>query len=287
MASFPISHFVDIPSPNRRLAPLRPPVTRHSESFAISAKMHPKLLPGGLFIVLVLVPDAWGRFVPDSPPRTQMYELPERRAAQTATTTLDPPVSTLEPDPWECIAENITQYFLDVPRPSGNVLDAIGLYGDEVAKPCLATQPNWLSCTISDPKSWCGFTTFAAPSVLASYSTYVSAAASFFRAKSATMSILSTSCPVAWARPEPGQREWLKIATAHLMCYLQAHPTTDTGGPPSPTTPNGRTTSTNSTSFPTTTKTNKGTARRDQALSGFAILSTGLAILLNAVQWRG
>jgi len=248
--------------------------------------MPSQALPKGI-IALLLAFSALARLVPDLPPKTSMYQLPERRAAPTATTTLEPPASSLESDPWWCIVENVTQYFVDVPKPTGDVLDAIGSYGDVMAKPCMATNSNWISCTISDPKSWCGFTTFAAPGVLSSYSTYVSAAVSFLRAKSETMSILSTSCPVAWAKPEPGQREYLKIAMAHGQCYLQAHPITDTTGSglPSSTTPTKPATSVDSSVAPptATTKTGKGTVSRGQAMGAFAMLGMGLAVLLIAV----
>jgi hypothetical protein len=98
--------------------------------------------------------------------------LAERQAISTAPR----PASTLTPDPWQCITENITQYF-DVPKPTGTLFDAIDSYGFDVAAPCrpTATGRDMLSCTVSDPKSWCSFTTAAPADVLSGYSaTYLS-----------------------------------------------------------------------------------------------------------------
>ncbi|KAH8901474.1 hypothetical protein GQ53DRAFT_835252 [Thozetella sp. PMI_491] len=217
-----------------------------------------------------------------SPPMTQMPQLLQKRGL-TTTITLEPTPSILPDDPWQCITENITQYF-DVPLPTGNVLDGINSYGDEVAKPCRATATGLdkLSCTVSDPKSWCGFTTAAPADVLSSYSTYVTAVASFLKVNNASMAKLSTSCPAAWALPDPGKQEWLKIAMAHGSCYLQAHPATDTTslstGFSTSTGISVPTTTTTGTAKATTT-TSKAVAGRGQALDAFAYMSTGLAFL--------
>ncbi|KAK4120162.1 hypothetical protein N657DRAFT_636838 [Parathielavia appendiculata] len=117
----------------------------------------------------------------------------------------------------QCVTENITQYFVNLPAPTGNVLSAIGSYGKEVVEECRATATghDYVLCTVSDPKDWCGFTTAARPDILSSYSTYVSEVVSYGTSKSSTISILSTSCPVTWIYIYPREREWLKIATAH------------------------------------------------------------------------
>jgi hypothetical protein len=97
-------------------------------------------------------------------------------AGRQATSTAPRPASTLTPDPWQCITENITQYF-DVPKPTGTPFDAIDSYDFDVAARCRATATgrDMLSCTVSDPKSWCSFTTAAPADVLSGYSaTYLS-----------------------------------------------------------------------------------------------------------------
>lgn len=194
--------------------------------------------------------------------------------------------STLSPDPWQCVTENITRYLVNVPTPTGNVLSAIGSYGDEVVKECRATATGraYVSCTVSDPKSWCGFTTAAPADILSSYSTYVSEVVSFWTSKSSTISILSTSCPVAWRRAAPNEREWLKIAAAHADCYLEAHPQTqsDTTAPTATTSDaNASTTATARTT--TTTTSEASVSRRGHALEALALMSTGLVALANVV----
>jgi len=229
--------------------------------------MHLKVFFGG-FVTLVAAAEIPSRFLPDLPPVTRVPRLLEERKAGA---TPEPPAGTLSPDPWQCVTENINQYF-DILKPTGKVLEGINSYGAEVAKPCRATATglDLFSCTVSDPKSWCGFTTAAPADVMASYSTYVSEAVSFWTAKRATISVLSTSCPVAWAEPDPAQHEWLKIALAHAECYLQAHPDTETKL--TSTTPPAR----------APTSTNEAISRRGQALESLALVGMGLGLLVNA-----
>ena len=81
--------------------------------------------------------------------------------------------TTLTLDPWQCITQYITQYF-DVPKPTGNLHDAIASYNGEVNKACLAAAVGYekRACTMSNPTLWCGFTTAALSDVLSNYSTY-------------------------------------------------------------------------------------------------------------------
>ncbi|KAK0717984.1 hypothetical protein B0T26DRAFT_621529, partial [Lasiosphaeria miniovina] len=104
---------------------------------------------------------------------------------------------TQSPDSWECITEDIGQYFSSMPTPTGNVLGGINSYGGSVAVTCdkTATGTCRLGCNVTDPKSWCGLTTAIPASVLSSYSTYFSAVTSFWEANSAMMWVLATSCP--------------------------------------------------------------------------------------------
>ena len=220
---------------------------------------------------LAAVPGISARFVPEFPPATRV-PLEQRKASATTAEAL---AATISEDPWQCVTENITQYFVDVPTPTGNVLEELGSYGDEVAAPCRATATglDGLSCTVSDPKSWCGFTTAAPPDVLSSYSTYLSAVVSFWTEKSETIGILSTSCPVAWARPHMGQREWLKIARAHAECYLDGHPQTSTNG--------DEPTGTTSNPIEPTPSEDMAVSGHEMALGLFALMNTGFAILAN------
>jgi hypothetical protein len=243
--------------------------------------MHFNVLFTGL--TLATISGASARFLPDSPPATRHDSLANRQA----TTTIQQSTtrSTLSPDPWQCITENITQYFANVPKPTGNVLSAIGSYGEEVVKDCKATATGraYVSCTISDPQSWCGFTTAAPPDILSSFSIYVSEAVSFWTPKSSTVSVLSTSCPVAWLRGPPHEREWLKIATAHANCYLEAHAQTQSGTAVPPVTTGDANTSTTATARTSTTTTTSeaSVSRRGHALKALALMSMGLVTLAN------
>ncbi len=154
--------------------------------------------------------------------------------------------------------------------------------GDEVAKPCRATATGLdkLSCTVSDPKSWCGFATAAPADVLASYSTYATKVASFIKANSATISIQSTSCRAAWVLPDPGKQESVKIAMVHDLCYLQAHPETDAISSSTGTSVLSSTIS--STAKATTTATNT-VAGHGQTLGTLALMNIGLVVLVGAV----
>ena len=241
------------------------------------------LILGGL---VALASNACARFIPDAPAATLVYEPLALRQA-TPTSTVQPPTNTISADPWQCVTENITQYFLDVPKPTGDVLNGINSYGDVVAQPCreTATGIDFFSCTVTDPQSWCAFTTAAPASVLSSYSTYLSSVTSFWKAKSETISVLSTSCPVAWDKPEPGQREWLKVAIAHAECYFQAHPETSTPGSSfaSATSTGADMQSTSTSGASSSTTTSQGVVPRGQALEGYVLVSTAIVAALAAM----
>ena len=236
---------------------------------------------GGL-IALTSAEGVFARFLADSAPVTTLNRLHAERQATPTPTASSRTRTTLTPDPWECITENITQYF-DVPQPTGNVIDAIGSYAGEVNKECLATAEGYerLSCVITDPKLWCGFTTAAPADILSSYSTYVSEVVSFWTAKSSTMSILATSCPVAWGRPNMADQEWLRIATAHAECYLTAHLQTQSQTVTTAPTATAVDASTSSITT-TTTKSEAGILCHRQGLDIITLISVGLAVLANA-----
>ncbi|KAK3297831.1 uncharacterized protein B0H64DRAFT_393181 [Chaetomium fimeti] len=244
--------------------------------------MRSNIVVGGLAALVATAAGVSARFLHDSPSATALNPLLVERQA-TTTAAVRP---SLTPDPWQCITENITQYF-DVPMPTGALSKAHESYAEELAAPCLATATrgrDMVSCLDSDPKSWCGLTTAAPASVLPDLSTYLSQVVSFWTANSETISILSTSCPVAWERQIPMiEHEWLKRVSAHASCYLEAHgahPQTQTDATaPTPTAASGATTTTTPT---TTTTTREGDAsRRVQALEAFSLVSIGLAILVN------
>ncbi|SPN99248.1 uncharacterized protein DNG_02285 [Cephalotrichum gorgonifer] len=220
-------------------------------------------------------PSTFASSVAGVPPATRTSL--ERRQADT--TTAEPPARTISEDPWQCITENITQYFVDLPTPTGNVQWELGSFGDKANEPCMATATgkDIFSCTISEPEQWCGFTTAMPADVLPSYSAYISSAVSFWTAKSATMSELATSCPVAWSRPDLAQHEWMKIVGALAECHLRG------SGSGSNTDLDEPTTTTAPTDEPTPTETeNKAISGKGMALGSLALLNMGLAVMANA-----
>ncbi|KAL2132065.1 hypothetical protein VTI74DRAFT_4267 [Chaetomium olivicolor] len=242
------------------------------------------------FAALTAAGGVSARFLPDSPPATRLHPL---LAARQETKTASRPRSTLSPDPWQCVTENITQCF-DVPMPTGTLFDAINSYASEQVAPCHATAsgPGMVSCIESYPVSWCGFTTAVPSEVLSDYLTYASEAVSFRAAKSDSISVLSTSCPVAWKRYSPADHYWLRFVSGHANCYLEAHHLatgTSTAAPtPMAGDVNPSTTGTASTATSlaaTTTRTSMSGAsilRCGQAVAASALMIFGLTVLANA-----
>lgn len=215
------------------------------------------------------------RFLADLPPVTAVDGLAQlKRAASTSTLPAPPEVSE---DPWQCITENITHYFLDVPRPTGKLESGIDSYGGELVKTCYdtATGADLYYCSVTDPRQWCGFTTAAPTTLLSSYSTYASAVTSFWKENSASISKLATSCPVSWAKPDPNKRIWLSIVSAHAQCFLNPSATATSTSPPTGGGTGSKTTTSPNTK-PTTT-TSKGVNLR--GVETVMLMSTGLTVL--------
>lgn len=239
--------------------------------------MHSKSIIRGLLTVALALGDVYARLLADFPPVTTLEPAAvQKRAASTSSLPLPPQISE---DPGQCVKENITHYFLDVPRPTGNVRSRINSYHDRLNQGCFATATgaDILNCTMSDPKQWCGFTTAAPSSVLASYSTYASAVTSFWKENSESISKLSTSCPVSWAKPDALKRGYLSLAIAHAECFRQGNPTASPTSPPTGTVAN-----------PTTVPTIKATTTTSSALNLRALeiivlMSTAIAVLAGAI----
>ncbi|KAM7202943.1 hypothetical protein V8F20_004190 [Naviculisporaceae sp. PSN 640] len=210
------------------------------------------------------------------PPITSLQpEILGERAASTSSIPSPPQVSE---DPWLCVKENITSYFLHVPRPTGNVQSGINSYNDKLNERCFATATGTdiLGCTIKDPKQWCGFTTAAPPSIIESYSTYASEVTSFWKENSESISKLSTSCPASWAKPGPIKRAYLDLAIAHAECFLKGNPTASQTTPPTGAVTNPTTV----TTIKATTTTSKGVNLR--ALEAIGLVVMGIAVIAGA-----
>lgn len=158
-------------------------------------------------------------------------------ATQATTTTSSssissPPLTTMEPsltltstyrDPWQCVTQNLSQYF-DVPKPSGTLSAAIDLYVDELVEPCLetATGTDLFNCRVTESSQLCGFTTYASatPALITAFASYESAAASFWRSNSESVSSLSVECASAWAHFGELNHAWLNQTIVYASCML-------------------------------------------------------------------
>jgi len=81
------------------------------------------------------------------------------------------PTSTIGPDPWQCVTENITQY-VNVPKPTGGLLTALDSFGDKLIETCTPTETAFTalpSCPFPEKSLWCGFTTAVPTSLLPAY----------------------------------------------------------------------------------------------------------------------
>ncbi|RYO77449.1 hypothetical protein DL764_010219 [Monosporascus ibericus] len=138
-------------------------------------------------------------------------------------TKTEDPASTQTPDPWVCATKNMTEYF-DMPKPASTLLDAIYAYVDEQLEPCLstATGSDKLSCTVGESR-WCSFSTEGPPSASAAYSSYASAVASWWSAKSSAVSSVASECPITWERYDPLEQSWLNVTIVQAECYADAH----------------------------------------------------------------
>ena len=114
--------------------------------------------------------------------------------AQVISYILPTAIPTTSDDSWECLMENITQYF-DVPTPTGALLTAYQSFGRDLYKPCL-TQSD--GCHFPDRTSWCGFSTAAPSSILSDYWSFASVASSWWSAHSIKAVSVAQECPYGW-----------------------------------------------------------------------------------------
>ncbi|KAK1688372.1 hypothetical protein BDP55DRAFT_657788 [Colletotrichum godetiae] len=149
-----------------------------------------------------------------------------------------PPLTSMEPsltptstyrDPWQCATQNLSQYF-DVPKPSGTLSAAIEGYIDELVEPCFetATGADLFNCRVTESSQLCGFTTYASatanPALITAFASYESAAASFWRSNSESVSSLSVECASAWDHFGELNHAWLNQTIAYASCVLKDLP---------------------------------------------------------------
>ncbi|PQE14088.1 hypothetical protein CJF31_00006623 [Rutstroemia sp. NJR-2017a BVV2] len=128
-------------------------------------------------------------------------------------------------DPWQCVTEDLTEYF-DVPKPVGSLLDALNSYADKLIEPCTLPQSIWMFPSKGD---WCNFTTAAPASVLPDYELYGSAASAWWAAHSSSAVQLARECPNGWYNAMlelPGGGTWLNDTIIFAACHTEVVTTT-------------------------------------------------------------
>ncbi|KAM4066210.1 hypothetical protein HRG_000346 [Hirsutella rhossiliensis] len=111
-------------------------------------------------------------------------------------------------DPWTCTTEPLQKYFMP-PKPTGLLLDALVSYGEDLKKDCKPTLTDAMGnpeCEFPAHSKWCAFAA-AVPSVLVSeYSSYGSAASSWWSESSSEAVEFATYCPNRWFTAMTAQR---------------------------------------------------------------------------------
>jgi hypothetical protein len=186
-------------------------------------------------------------------------------------------MTTTSPDPWECIAANLSQYF-DVPMPTGSLLTAVYSYGRELAKACSFTGIDETKCPKPETTKWCDLSTAAPQTLIPEHKSYGSVASSWWFGHSISIMMYSTMCPRAWSCVGPsGLYTWLNITNGIGECYATAYPTE--GVPDKEKGP--VTSSTGSGSSPKPAKTN-GAGRQSERAEGLIAVA---AIVIGAINW--
>lgn len=193
---------------------------------------------------------------------------------------------TITRDPWQCATENITQY-LDVPKPTGSMLTALLSYADKLYADCTITGvPTGTvipTCPFPEQSRWCSFTSVAPKSVLSDYSSYGSAASSWWAAHSSGAVSAAQYCPNSWyelLRTTPNGETWLNDTIVFAGCYAEAHQTsalptsTPASGSGSAAIPT-KTTAKGSQTTPTTSP--NSVAGRMDRIDMWKVAGTGLA----------
>ncbi|EFR01056.1 hypothetical protein MGYG_04059 [Nannizzia gypsea CBS 118893] len=127
--------------------------------------------------------------------------------AATTTAAADDDITTILPteeptvtiDPWQCLTQNLTEYFI-VPRPTGAFLTAIHSHGSELIQECA-------TLTRDSASVW--------------WKSHSSAAFS-----------AAAECPLGWYNAMlsiPGGRTWLNLTRIYAGCHANPQPTSGSG----------------------------------------------------------
>lgn len=95
-----------------------------------------------------------------------------------------------------CQSDLLAAFFLHA-APSGDLASALTSYGSVISSQACGTPATVSACSPS-PSLWCDFPSSAPSSVLADYTSYGQAAASFLPSGVAPLVTLASECPQAW-----------------------------------------------------------------------------------------
>ncbi|RSL92424.1 hypothetical protein CDV31_015168 [Fusarium ambrosium] len=167
-------------------------------------------------------------------PATTVLVLQIMAAAASIFDTILPTTKgTITSDPWQCATQTFESYF-DVPKPTGELLDAILDHGDVLLKGCESTMTDAMgmpACTFPPQSDWCAFTKSAPSSLLPAYSSYGSIASSWWAEHSSAAVEDAKYCPNSWFKAMtslPYGATWLNDTIAFAGCYAAAHVTGNT-----------------------------------------------------------
>ena len=133
---------------------------------------------------------------------------------------------TVTIDPWQCLTQNLTEYF-DVPRPTGAFYSAVYSHGSELIKDCVAATKG-VDCPFPESSDWCSLSTSIPASVLPAYSAYGSVASVWWKSHSSAVFTAAEMCPLGWFDAMlsiPGGRAWMNLTRIYGGCYAHAQPT--------------------------------------------------------------
>jgi hypothetical protein len=199
--------------------------------------------------------------------------------------TARPNVTTT--DPISCVTESVKQKYLDGPKPSGSLDEAMISYGSKLIATCLTSGTYSYPCAFPDKSLWCGVTTAIAASLLPAYSSYASNASSWWSVHSSSAVMVAQECPILWYEASNfgvlGGAVWLNHTLINAECYAEANPTAQSTTSATAT-PGQGATGGGSTPTPTPTSTapraqNRGAQNRAEKKGLlWAVAAFGLAV---------
>ncbi|KAF2666456.1 hypothetical protein BT63DRAFT_428221 [Microthyrium microscopicum] len=153
----------------------------------------------------------------DISPQEMSQLVPSRTLNKAFPTTDHPDCST--PD---------YQKLFSIPKPTGQLNEALESYGSSLLKPCTLTGVERTLCPFPPKTAWCAFPTAAPAAVLPAWSSYGSEASAFWASRGSTMLVLARTCPEHWYNAlygDLGNPIRLNNTIVQAECYADAHAT--------------------------------------------------------------